>query len=661
MFSIATSTRATGRPDDAASPRLLGLVAGLTAVVLILTASTQLVDSNFYTLWEATALLAGDHPYRDFYEWGVPLPAAVSAITQVLVGHRLIGEFLVQWLFIVLGTVMSFHLGIRLSHSVWASLGTTLIALAILTATPTFHSPKLLFYPLAIWLAWRYLDRPSAGRGAALGLATAVAFLFRHDHGVYIGAAAVLACALARCAAPSSRNLRSVARDGAAFAATVAVILTPWLILVHTSEGLEEYVRLRAYLYEEWSARSSPYRWLRSMNPVRALSAEELPPPKAARVSFEWVGTVDPARRDQLERQHGLRWRQGPDANGRWQYDVSNVFDAGLLELEPYVTHTDDFNWSLLRASRSWLPAPEHAQTWLFQVSLVLPLLLLAGAGLDLLRRWWRAESVPHDTYRIILAAAFLAIIESRLFRETSYFVVVAPLTAAFSARLLAGPERVGSDLRVPDQRVRLGTLFRLTGRALAFGVLFVTSVAAIAYMRESGILQPLELIGDIHPTFAALLVSPPIDGYAPPDAVPRYDRTTWSEADHNAKMRVLLRYVHDCTRPGDRLLVTGSTPYDVGYYAERSIAGGHLFWHHVWRSDPSHEMQSLTMLQRQSVPFAISTTDPVLDDFKRYPRIRDHLVQHYVALDGAEGLLLVDTRRQPTGTFGALGFPCFR
>ena len=42
-----------------------------TAAFLMLTLRRQLLNSdNFHLLWEATALLAGDHPYRDFFDWG---------------------------------------------------------------------------------------------------------------------------------------------------------------------------------------------------------------------------------------------------------------------------------------------------------------------------------------------------------------------------------------------------------------------------------------------------------------------------------------------------------------------------------------------------------------------------------------------------------------
>jgi hypothetical protein len=122
-----------------------------------------------------------------------------------------------------------------------------------------------------------------------------------------------------------------------------------------------------------------------------------------------------------------------------------------------------------------------------------------------------------------------------------------------------------------------------------------------------------------------------------------------------------VFRYLHDCTAPGDRVLVTGSTPYHVGYYIERAVAGGQLFWHHGWRTGTDHQRQALDLLQRQSVPFAFSTHDPVLADFREYPQIHEYLTMHYTAIEGSGGRLLVDTRRQPARQYGQLGFPCFR
>jgi hypothetical protein len=194
----------------------------------------------------------------------------------------------------------------------------------------------------------------------------------------------------------------------------------------------------------------------------------------------------------------------------------------------------------------------------------------------------------------------------------------------------------------------------------IVVAVLIVTAVATVAFVRRSEIFTPWRLARGVPDAFAELMASPAIDGFAPREEVFALTRENWNTRDVDS-VRVLLRYIHDCTADGDRVLVTGQTPFQVGYYVDRPIAGGHVFWHDGWRVDPRGEQQWLELLQRQSVPFAYSTHDPVFDDLSRYPRIHEYLKMHYVELEGSRGLVLVDNRRQPAGVFGQLGFPCFR
>jgi hypothetical protein len=634
---------------------LLAIVGGLTSLVLVLTAYDQLYDTNFYSLFEATALLAGDHPYRDFYEWGMPLQVVISAGAQWLAGTRLIAEFLLQWSGIVIGALIAFRIALQLSQSVRAAIVTIPFTLVILAATPTFHYPKLLLYPLAVWCAWRYLERPSPSRGAVLGLVTAAAFLFRHDHGVYVGGLSVLTFAVARVAVPASRNARAMIRECLAYAATVIAVITPWLIVVERSEGVAEYVRARAFLYRAWSAQSSPYASLLHLNPVRTLSPE-VPPITPATIRFKWIDSVDATRRQELERQLGLGRREGPDENGRYRYEVQNRYDPALLDLEPRVTDSDGLDWSLLRRLRWHIPSHNQGQTWIMQVALLIPLLVLASLGVDALSRRARGATIPADHYRAFLVAAFLAVIDARLFREAGYVVTVAPLTAALGARLLASTRSGASGITSG-----LAMMWPVTRGIVAAVLLVITAFATFAFARESDIFAPMTLARGVPPAFHQLFASPPIDGYQPADQARQYTRQQWAGADIGQKIAVMIRYMHDCTRAGDRVLVTGSTPYQVGYFVDRPIAGGHVYWHHEWRADAARAAQSLALLEKQSVPFAFSTHDPILDDFRKYPSIHAYLTAHYVELDGSGGRLLIDTRRTPSGTFGALGFPCFK
>jgi hypothetical protein len=57
---------------------LYAVVGVITLAVLMYSVVEQLFDTNFYFVWQATALLAGDRPYRDFYEMGSPLMTLMS-------------------------------------------------------------------------------------------------------------------------------------------------------------------------------------------------------------------------------------------------------------------------------------------------------------------------------------------------------------------------------------------------------------------------------------------------------------------------------------------------------------------------------------------------------------------------------------------------------
>jgi hypothetical protein len=639
-------------PRAAAWP--LAAVAVLLAALLVLTVRYQLYDTNFYSTWEATALLAGDHPYRDFFEWGIPLQMGVSAVAQRLSGTRLGGEFAVQWSFVVAGFVIACHLARRLAGR-WVPVVFAMApALALVVATSTFHYPKLFFYPLAVWLAWRHLDMPGRTRAALLGVATAAAFLFRHDHGVYIAglAAATFAVAWVR-DGMHGRTSRVVAAV-AAYSLAGLLTVTPWLVVVQSSEGLLPYLRARSQLYGLIAGEDLPYQRLLRVNPLRLLRDGETPAARPGVIALPWGTGLDAGRRAALEGQAGLR-PLGPDEAGRTRYAVDNVFDARLWDLRGDLANPDSqaegVNWRAIDLARHTfvLASIDTALSWLEAISMVIPVLSVLVAAGALFQSRRVGTMLPDDTWPLLLTGGFLALLDARLLRQPSYCLVVAPVTAVLAARLLAGSPHPGG--RSP--------LRRTAHAVVALGMLFFTSVAVYAFARPTGLFAPLETVAESVASYRALVVTPPIEGTFSTAEVRRYDRAAWAAGE--SFRAVLLRYVHDCTTPSDRVLVTGSTPFQVGYLVERRIAGGHLFWRDGWRRDTAGEQASLRMLQEQAVPFAISTHDPVLSDFVKYPAIHAYLTQHYVALDGSQGELLIDRRRTPTGTFANLGFPCFR
>ena len=568
-------------------------IGGIAAAVLLLTADYQIYDNNFYALPSAIGLLAGEHPYRDFFEWGVPLQVVLSAAAQVVFRNHLLGEFVLQWAFIVAGVVLAFRVSLRLSASPAASAAAFVPVLVNLGATPTYHYPKLFIYPAATLLAWAYLDRPGRRRAAALGAFAAIAFFFRHDHGVYVGISVLLAFAFAATLAEPPRRRRLLVRDIVACGTTCAALVLPWAILVATTEGLRPYVEARAYINSAWSVQQSVFLAVLDMNPVHALAPD----------------AVIPATLDSVE---------------RW----------------------------LAR-----LPARENALMWLYQVTMLVTLLALFASCWELLRARFRSLPAPRRGVDLLLAALVAAVVERQLFREPSYFVMVAPLAAAFGARLLAGRPR---SERVPGERLA-GLRWRPAVRVAVGGALLgITTLAAASYTRESRLVHPISQMKNLGNTFERLWASPAVDGVLPGEDARAMGPEQWKTMDFGRKSNVILHYLHDCTAPGDRLFVSGQTPYQVNYYADRPMAGGHLYWHDGWRADPARRAQSLALLQQQSVPFAFATHNPVLEELRGYPEIEQYFRAHYLEIDGTLGRLLVDRRRRPTGTYGRLGLPCF-
>jgi hypothetical protein len=334
------------------------------------------------------------------------------------------------------------------------------------------------------------------------------------------------------------------------------------------------------------------------------------------------------------------------DEEGRYLFEVANVFDQNLAGLDPFIRNGAGFQFDAIRDRQSRFPSISNAELWLMQIAFIVPAALLASRLIHVVRLSATATPGP-NTYPIIVASILVLLAESRLFREASYVVSMTPVVAAFAAPLLRPPPREAP-------------LIRGVWLAVAVPLFALTLYAIASWIRDTDIFHPAQIRESLGSTFQRMVMSPPIDGYEAEARAVDLTRAEWNAGSID-RGAVLIRYMFDCGSPGDRVLVTGVTPFHIGYYAHLPIAGGHLFWHHKWRSDPVQELQSLALLRRQSVPFVFSTNDPVFEDFKAYPAILAYLHANYVELEGSSGLMLVDRRRMPVRRFGELGLPCFR
>ena len=173
----------------------------------------------------------GEWPSRDYVELGLPLMEALSAIPFLVVPQApLFGEAILVAVMFGLATVFTFYAAHRLTDSWWIAL--LVVALEVIIYPRTYSYPKILAYAVGFLTMWRYIDQPS--RVVELATAVVMAFGLRHDHGLYLGAGALLAVALT----PASGGVREVVRRGAVFVAVVLLFMTPYLVFTSVHDGL---------------------------------------------------------------------------------------------------------------------------------------------------------------------------------------------------------------------------------------------------------------------------------------------------------------------------------------------------------------------------------------------------------------------------------------
>jgi hypothetical protein len=191
-------------------------------------------NDHYVYLAPAQQMLAGELPSRDFVDPGTPLMYAVSAAARLVVDAPLLAEALVVSTAFALAAALTMYAAFAASGSIWIAV---LVAIAQVAMFPrSYHYPKLLFYAAGALAMWGYVRAPSWRRAALLAACVVLAFLFRHDHGVYLGAATL---ATAAAAGPGWKaGARGVVRVGALMAAFVA----PYLAFVEATTGLVRHV-----------------------------------------------------------------------------------------------------------------------------------------------------------------------------------------------------------------------------------------------------------------------------------------------------------------------------------------------------------------------------------------------------------------------------------
>lgn len=194
-----------------------------------------LTDDHFFYLVRGWQILFGDLPVRDFVDHGAPLYYYVAALAQWL-DRGTLSELTLSVTLLSAAAALTCWLAARASGSILFGAAAALVQ--VLLEPRLYNYPKILVYAIAIPLLWRFADRPDAWTRFWIALVTVVAFLFRHDHGVFVVIAfAALLLTL------SDLPRRDRIRHGAVYLGLVLALLAPYLLFIQFNGGLGMYFR----------------------------------------------------------------------------------------------------------------------------------------------------------------------------------------------------------------------------------------------------------------------------------------------------------------------------------------------------------------------------------------------------------------------------------
>jgi len=533
-----------------------------------------------------------------------------------------------------------------------------------LVAAPRYYShPKILLYPVLFLVGWAYIRRPDTKRLVVLGAFVAVAFLVRHDHGVYAAAAAAAAVALAH----YQRGGAAVVRSIAALAAVALIGVAPYLAYVQYERGLVSYFRVGIAISQHEANRANLK--LPELQPVRGgplLTTVPRSKETLAPIAVRWRDGLSDYERRKDEQRLDLRYGERRDDGRSWRYWVNPLSSGTLASLVklPDVVDTDGFD----RSSLTFNDAPPvvdriagalaidrlepgvlladllshtNATALLFYVVWLLP---LAGLAVWIGRR--NTCTAPLECGpAVLLLVVITAITAVTLARE--------PVAARVKDAFGCAPILLAWALASGWQAARGPAWPRAVARTLL-------TVSAILMLVCAAVMGEL----DQHLTRRTLL-SPAAMSARIREVVEQTRVWPWRRAWPQGEGIALVPYLNRCTTDGDRLLVTWNAP-EFNVFSRRPFAGSETLLIPVFRPPDTYESTVLSRLEQQRVPIVLSDSEHAAEFARAYPKISAYLSERYreagvVKFPGGQRIsVLADRMRTPASTDREFNLPCF-
>jgi hypothetical protein len=611
-------------------------------------------NDHYAHLALAQQWLLGDRPVRDFSDPGWPLTYLLSAGAWRLAGSAIGVEWALSATALAIGAAATVIAAHRLSGSLPIAILVT--ALEIVIFPRTYSYPKIVAYAVAACVLIAVAAKPSWPRIMATAAVIAVAFLLRHDHGLFIGVAAAVCVALAGSGWPFSvRQVTAAARRVAVLTGATAALVLPWALFVTLNGGLVDYfARSLEFARDEANATN-----LRSWPTFRLVPGQPifgLAPPSRPLVQVEWTSGTRVELRHTLEEHYGLEFVRGNEEQGYYTVRDSSAVNLEALSRDPHVAGT---------AGLDRLDEPAH-QRWLARLSplRVAPALHdMANADAWL---FWLFRSLP--LMAMVVLAAATARRRERWPGEIPLVASLIVIALLVNASFLRDPLRTRlSDASVPPALLGAWVLGRCwvgrwrrrgwqrAARTITAAVVMVT-VITVTVVAETPERVERSSIGDGLPGLRArvievstLLASPHRQTLSPPSR-------------QAAALMPFFAYMDRCTSQADRIIVTGEFP-DLIVLAGRQFASdGSVFG--AWYSSRARQRQTLQRLEQKPALLVFFSDEPSFRG--RFPIIADYVAEAYepmaaVAVEGADPLsILVLRGHRPAAVDAQTGWPCF-
>jgi len=646
-------TGAEPRPLDHIPGVVIAVIAGLHKAIMMGAAG----NDDYQHLTYARQLLAGDLPLRDFWDISTTLQEAVSAVSQVVFGYRLLSEAIVVGIATAIAVFLVFRVIRTMTGSAWVAV--VCASLFIVAIPRTYAYPKWLVYAISASLWWSYVWWPSARKAVIGGVSVAAAFYWRHDHGVLVAIGVALSMAAAH-------GWTREAMRRTAIAASIALLaVLPYLLFVMTALGPVGFAALDVATFSDENVRSRSYLYwpLQSVADYIGTKPAEWYAPE---IIIRWEAGLSSEARATTLQKYGLTHTadEGQDLE-RVRLSERSLDLLHALVDDPQISDTSRMDRASGTFSRAQWPLLNRAlfKTRLLRLTLLpgidrpfeagmvaavivhaIPLLAVLLIVLPISRRLPPAVS-PRV---LLLFALFTVIVNVALVREpyslrsTEVLVLPTILLGVMLATLLRPPLSALS--KWPAWIVSAGVLL-LTFKSVAVAGEFETRVR---WLTGEG--QSARAYATWRQLATNLVASPP---------------SRLRGGDEELPTARLAEYVRQCVAPRDRLLVLWYAP-EIYYESDRLMAGRHLYFFSSFADVESEQRLEMAKVMRYRPPVVMTNSAETPAAGRAFPGLVSYVERNYTTgasfeVEGARYSILVRRDLPPSMPDKTTGWPCYR